>query len=565
MTTIAFRADGPLWSGAYRAANLLSRQGLQPLWSSRAFSGRRPDGSTATFPAGTIVVETSPADLPPHFPSELDVEAVELATTEGLEALPVRPVRIAVYGGGGAPYNHAASYGELGFDVDFVFPEDILAGALADYDLLAVPGGGARAMQGQLDPLGEDGCRAIADFVREGGLYLGCCAGAYDASLVAPSFLAVCPQQQQMRMINAAVWNKGDEWLGLQSPGVGVLRAKVAGEHPVTYGMPSAFPITHYNGPLYHMAPGTLEGVPDAVGLLAVAGTEDGFTPSEGFLGVAGDDRLVDRAVVAGAFNAVAGTYGKGRVVLFGSHPEMGLSLSMDVLDAPARMLANAAFWQAAATERARPVQAAGNPAVAAAEAHAGLTGAGPLIDAVVAAAEALLARDTTDAGWLDDALAMSTFGVAARTIWNDGLAGFGPAAAAMKERIASIEGRLKQAKDPMVGRSDYVAAVVRDLDRAINHQTPPDWNIDFGYEGLLQHLERARSMLVKADANFDLDFEPASNPYAYLDASPFHLAVGSYLAAAGVFANCGLLLRLHDERLKNALLIASKPAEAVH
>lgn len=562
MTAIALRADGARWTSAYRAANLLSRQGLAPLWASRAFTAARSDGAAEDFPAGTIVVE---ADDLGALPSRLGAEAVELATLDGIDGLPVRPIRVAVYGGGGAPYNHASAYGELGFDVDFVFPEDILAGALAGYDMLAVPGGGGRAMMGQLAPLGDEGCRAIADFVREGGLYLGCCAGAYDASLVAPSFLDVCPQQQHMRMINAAVWNRGDEWLGLQSPGVGVLRAKVAADHPVTFGVPEELAVTHYNGPLYQLEQGTIAGASDAVGLLAIAGTEAGFTPAERFLGgtATGEDLLVNRAITLGAFNAVAGAYGKGRVVLFGSHPEMGLSLAMDQWDAPARMLANAALWQGSEREPASARRSAADPATTARRALAGLADARLRIAAAVAAAEAMLARDTSAAGWLTDALAMSTFGVAAADIWRDSLAGFRPAADAMLATINALEGKIAEARG-LVDTEGEIALALADLDRAVNHRTPPEWDIDFGYEGLLQHLERAETMLRKADANFGRDFAPDGNPYAHMHESPFQLAVGSYLSAAGIFANCGLLLRLHDERLLNALLLAAVPAETL-
>jgi hypothetical protein len=565
MTTIAFRAAGSRWVNAYRAANLLAREGLSPVLAAKGFAGTTPSGGSESFEAGTIVVE---GDLDAEaLVSRFGVEAVALGSTKDVAGLPVRPVRIAVYGGGGAPYNHAAAYGELGFLVDFVFPEDILAGALAYYDLLAVPGGGGRAMMGQLDPLGQAGTTAIADFVREGGLYLGCCAGAYDASIVAPSFLQVCPQQQSMQMINAAVWNSGDEWLGLQSPGVGVLRAEIAAEHPVTYGMPKELAVTHYNGPLYQLQPGTISGASDAVGLMRVAGTEGAFTPAERFLdGDADDDELlINRAVSFGAFNAVAGSFGDGRVVLFGSHPEMGLSLDLDQWDAPTRMLANAAFWQGSAGDGRRRVQADGHLAQSPEAAKAGLTAAQARIDAVVAKAEALRARDASGAAWLEDKLAMSTFGASAEEIWERNLAGFATAAEGMKGLIAEIEGKLERARARLRGaEAAELASAIGSLDRAVNDRTPEAWNIDFGYEGLLQHLERAERMLGKAEANFGASFAPDPNPYAYFDESPFQLAVGSYLSAAGVFANCALLLRLENKRLENALLLTPQQPPAL-
>ena len=139
----------------------------------------------------------------------------------------MRPARIAIYGGGGAPYHHAAALARAGHSIDFVYPVDILEGALTGFDALVVPGGGYRAMQGQIDPLGVAGARAIETYVREGGMYIGSCAGSYDAAVVAESFVRACPAQKEMQLLDARVWNENDtEWLGLQSPGVGVLRAR---------------------------------------------------------------------------------------------------------------------------------------------------------------------------------------------------------------------------------------------------------------------------------------------------------------------------------------------------
>jgi hypothetical protein len=561
MTTVAFPAEEASWKSAYRAANLLARDGLAPVWATRAFRARTRAGEDIAFHAGTIVLDgatTAKVHSVGQLKSRLGVDAIEIADTADWDGLPLGSIRIAVYGGGGAPYNHAAIYSELGFLVDFVFPDDILKGALSDFDLLAVPGGGNRAMQGQLDPLGEQGCRAIAEFVRKGGCYLGCCAGAFDASLVAAEFLQVCPQQRHMQMINAAVWNNGNEWLGLQSPGVGVVRARVATNHPVTFGLSPELPITHYNGPLYRLQQNTVESASDAAGLLSVVGVESDFTPSEGFLGAnqGPEPSLISRAIDFGAFNAVAGEYGNGRVVLFGSHPEMGLGLNMDDWASPARMLANAAFWQAVSRSGRRFDRTAKDTRTAVASALHGLETARNRLDVIVEAAEALLKRDANAASWLREPLAMSTFGLSGRDIWRRNLAGFRPTAEEMKATISKIEAKIDATK-PHASATPVLSSALEDLDLAIKDRTPATWNIDVGYEGLLQHLERAEAMLLKADGNFEQPFTPNPNPYAYLGESPFQLAVGSYLSAAGVFANCKLLLGLQNDKLANAMALA--------
>lgn len=143
-----------------------------------------------------------------------------------------------------------------------------------DFDAFVVPGRGYRAMLGQLEPLGADGAKAVAEYVRGGGMYIGSCAGSYNAAVVAESFLRICPIQLDMCLLDARVWNTGDtEWLGLRSPGVGILEAdNAAPDHPVMAGMPAHFEITHYNGPLFT----------GAQHLAQVTGPSGGhFTPAE--------------------------------------------------------------------------------------------------------------------------------------------------------------------------------------------------------------------------------------------------------------------------------------------
>jgi Biotin-protein ligase, N terminal len=135
--------------------------------------------------------------------------------------------RVALYGSGGSPYHHAAAFAAGGAAFDFVFAADIAAGALAAYDGFVMPGGGYLAMQGQLEPLGPAGCRAIREYVEGGGMYVGSCAGSYSPADVPASFLAACPMQAELRLLDCRIWNGWDSPLatGLQSPGIGTLRA----------------------------------------------------------------------------------------------------------------------------------------------------------------------------------------------------------------------------------------------------------------------------------------------------------------------------------------------------
>ena len=551
---IVLPATAGTWIGAIRAANILARAGLALRWAEADFTGMTADGVKRTFRTGSFVVSVDPSQSLGDLPGDV----VAVTGLSGFDGPRVRPIRIAAYGNGGAPYNHAAAFAATGFLVEFVFAADILAGCLADFDMLVMPGGGARAMFGQLEPLGEAGCRRIADFVRGGGMYLGSCAGAFDASLVSEGFVAACPQQVRLRMINAAVWNDGDAWMGLQSPGVGVIRATVAATHPVTRGVQVEIDVTHYNGPLYALRQGAVDGALDAVGLLRVAGAGDAFTPAERFLGATTplEECLVTEAARSQAFNAVAGAYGAGRVVLFGSHPEFGLSLDLGDWGDPARLMANAGLWQASA---AGPVRAERTPC------HIGDLVTGPPLESapsvrsaaarVAEAAAVLQGRDVTGAGWLDDSLAMSTFGVTGREIWDRNLAAVPGLVARVAAELDDIADLLRDGADTA---DPGLLAARAGVEQAIFFAPPADWNNDFGYEGVLPQLDRARSMLTAADAGFGRTFRPDDNAYAYLDESPFHLAVGSYLSAVGVLSNSLLLLQMQKDRLHNATRVAA-------
>jgi glutamine amidotransferase-like uncharacterized protein len=63
----------------------------------------------------------------------------------------------------------------LGLPFDFIKAEDVKAGELDKYRMLFVPGGWA---SNKSRALGEDGIKAIQNFVKDGGSYLGFCGGA---------------------------------------------------------------------------------------------------------------------------------------------------------------------------------------------------------------------------------------------------------------------------------------------------------------------------------------------------------------------------------------------------
>jgi hypothetical protein len=411
-----------------------------------------------------------------------------------------RPARIALYAAGGAPYHHAAVFARAGHDVGFIYPIDILNGALSGFDGFVMPGGGYKWMQGQIASLGEDGTAAVKQYVSEGGMYLGSCAGAYNAAATPDIFLQICPTQENMRLLDACIWNASG-WPGLTSPGVGVIQVRNANrDHPVMRDMSEVFQMTHYNGPLFD----------GAESLAVVDGYTERFTPAEHFLGVASQSLLIDDAAELQISNIVAGELGKGRVVLFGSHPEFGFSLAMDDAQPAAQLLINAIGWQLEASdvaERPRMTLAVDQWQGGKAEL---VTRAHELAAELRRQCDSLRARDNVDARWLRPDRALSIFGLAPDVIWSQSL-------------------------DEIERRTVTVEQQVEDLDaRTLGFKPPQEWNVDFGYYGVIPLLEQASRMLAKAARSWKVDIPFSDDAYAHLEDSPYHLVAGSYLAAVG-------------------------------
>lgn len=423
-----------------------------------------------------------------------------------------KQARIAIYGGGGAPYHHAAILARAGHRVDFVFPIDILDGALRGFDAFIVPGGGYRAMRGQIDPLGRAGARAIREYVESGGMYIGSCAGSYDAARAPASFLSVCPAQEELCLLDAEIWNAGDAWLGLQSPGVGVLRARTAlPDHPVMTGMPEHFKIAHYNGPLFR----------GGEALATVEGTTEDFTPAEGFLCEYDGPTLIEEAAREHIPNIVAGSLGAGRVVLFGSHPEFGFTLGMEDEQEPARMLRNAVAWQLDENGRGEKPDVSlyvqSLPA-----AHDDLVQRVQRTAAHVRDCCASLKERDGEPTWLQHRYAMSVFGMQPREIWETAL-------------------------DTICRLAHEVEAGAPSVDPAVlAFCSPVEWEVDGGYHGVLALTEQTEQLLAQALDTWDIELgEPAADPYAFVHCSPFHLVAGSYLAAIGRMVGARLLCEI--------------------
>ncbi|MDF1523266.1 MAG: hypothetical protein P1P87_10660 [Trueperaceae bacterium] len=446
---------------------------------------------------------------------------------------------IGVYGSGGAPWHHLALAAAAGATVRPVRAEDVAAGRLAELDALIVPGGGAIAMAGLLAPLGEAGAEAIAAWVRAGGAYVASCAGSVLPLALRGAADESLPLARCLRMVDVPMANEGDATLGgLASPGVGRIRVRLDPAHPFTAGLPDEIDIVHYNGPLFD-----LSRVPAGVRPFAwpVAATA-AFTPAERFLpgGPAGASTF-ERCVAARAATGLEADVGEGRLLLFGSHPEFGLGpLLLGWGDAAALLVAALASLEARAA-----APAAGDPGWTVRSEHGRRPPSDLARDATAALVRAAarfeaLTASAPDA-WLAPEQAAAFHGRDARTAW--------PEDAAAAARIALAAASDLRALAPRMGAAD--APWLDDAPRA---------DQDFGWMGLLQLLARVHAMLDAAKAAPEAPEARPAHAYDPFDRHPFHLAVGSYLSAAGLISAAALtvvvLAARHD---------AATPALAPH
>lgn len=208
---------------------------------------------------------------------------------------PSDTIRVALYDGGGV-----GSKGPGALEEDLAVMErivvrrvgapEVTAGVLNQFDLLIVPGGSGSK---QAQALGTDGCRAIVDYVENGGGYAGFCAGAYLASNNYAWSLKII----DAKVIDRKHWKRGTGQVKIEltSQGRRLFTEK-----------PTMFEIRNANGPL--LAPDDDPNIPD-FRVLAHFRTE--INKNDAPKGVMKDTPAI-----------IAGRFGKGRVFCSSPHPE---------------------------------------------------------------------------------------------------------------------------------------------------------------------------------------------------------------------------------------------------
>lgn len=432
---------------------------------------------------------------------------------------------IGVYASGGAPWHHLALAASHGASVRPVRAEDVAAGRLEALDALVVPGGGALAMGGLLAPLGETGATAVRTWVERGGTYVSSCAGSVLPLALDGEAATLLPGSRCLRMTDVTLANPGDATLGgLASPGVGRIEVRLDPAHPFAAGLPSRIPAVHYNGPLFDLASAGAQ----ARAFAWPVGASDAFTPAERFLPGADDaPTTFERCVARGAATGVEVPVGAGRALLFGSHPEFGLGPLLLGWGDAAVLLVRALASSRARSRREPAVDDPGWTPLRTAPDDAAPALARRAATALLALGDRAAALGERDGGgWLDDDHAAAFHGRAARLAWGDDARAASLAAHVAADALRDLAPRL----DPLdVGWLD----------------DDPRPDQDVGAMGLLQLVARADAMLRRAEAALALPPERPAHAYDLFDRHPFHLAVGSYLSAAGLASAAALVVQV--------------------
>lgn len=179
---------------------------------------------------------------------------------------------------------------DAGFQANRVSAEEIRGGVLATADVVIFPGGSGSAQSKRLEAVGRE---AVKQFVRDGGGYVGICAGSYLASAEYDWSLHLI----RTRVLDRKHWarGKGVVTLSLSEEGRAILGADTASAE-----------VMYAQGPL--LAPAVEPGLSPYVALalyeseIAKKGAPEG--------------------VMVGTTAIAAGDFGSGRVLCFSPHPE---------------------------------------------------------------------------------------------------------------------------------------------------------------------------------------------------------------------------------------------------
>lgn len=220
-----------------------------------------------------------------------------------------RPLKVVIYSGPGAPQGGVDNVVNVlkpfpQVSVTVAKPESFATLTSATCDVVVFPGGSG---SGQSKGIGEAGLKNVREFVKQGGGYVGICAGAY---------LACSNFDWGLGILNAGTvsskWRRGQAMLDLECTGDA---APVLGE------VKGLFKVRYNNGPI--LKPWTRTDIP-AYTTLSVFKTETAKYGSPA-------------GVQINAPAQAIAPFGKGRVFVSSPHPENTPGLEF--------LIPRAVFW----------------------------------------------------------------------------------------------------------------------------------------------------------------------------------------------------------------------------
>ncbi len=180
---------------------------------------------------------------------------------------------------------------EHGFECQRLRPEEIRDGRLASFEVLVRPGGSGSK---QAEMLQETGRHAVREFVKQGGGYVGICAGAY---------LASAQYDWSLNIINARVWDRAHWARGTGTVNVGLTPAG----SDFFDDSEESVPIYYGQGPL--LVPGDY---PELASYEVLATYETEIAAKGAPVGA-----------MLGTHAIIRGPFGSGRVICFSPHAEV--------------------------------------------------------------------------------------------------------------------------------------------------------------------------------------------------------------------------------------------------
>lgn len=255
-----------------------------------------------TFSKLLLLLAATLGSLPPALAQDEEAPKKKFVTppdVNGMKTIIARPVKarplkVGVYAGGGSPQsstdavlNVLKPYAEV--DAVVVTAKEMGTLNLGAFDVIVFPGGSG---SGQSKAIGEAGMNNVREFVKNGGGYVGICAGAY---------LACSNFSWGLGILNAGTvsskWRRGQ----------GIVDVEMTGSSPEILGeVKGIFKVRYNNGPI--LKPGDRTDIP-AYTPLVLFRTE-----------MALNDTPV--GVMVNSPAQAISTYGKGRVFVSSPHPE---------------------------------------------------------------------------------------------------------------------------------------------------------------------------------------------------------------------------------------------------